>query len=376
MSLSITSKSQHPSVSVVIPAFNEEHHIRNVVAGFINTRYPNLLEVIVVDGKSTDSTRAIVSEMAKLEPRIRIIDNPKRYQSWALNLALAAARGDIFLRADAHCIYADDYIEQCVEALLTSGALNVGGAQRFVAASLFQLAVAVAVRGALGSGGARYRSHEFSGHADTVFLGCFWRTALAEAGGYDGSAITNEDYAVNLRLRGKAFSEANVTNQDAELNKRLLERSTRAIYISSKIRVWYFPRETLRRLAVQYFKYGRGRCITSCKHRQLFCRGAVPALGVICIVMIGLLSLLLSSWLLLMIYVAVGIALIGGQAGLLLIRNRNAIRREIWRGQSSAPSLSMVFGCVCLALVTMPILHGSGFLYQLVKMGRSRRIAW
>ena len=83
---------------------------------------------------------------------------------------------------------------------------------------------------------------KYDGYADTVYIGCFWRQALLDVGGFDTTQITN---------------------QDAELNQKLLSKSEQAIYISSKIRVWYYPRKTWKSLWIQYFKYGRGRYLTT-----------------------------------------------------------------------------------------------------------------
>ncbi|MFM5942130.1 MAG: glycosyltransferase family 2 protein, partial [Dolichospermum sp.] len=102
------------------------------------------------------------------------------------------------MRLDAHCEYAPDYLEQSVEALLKSGAMNAGGAQCFVAKNSFQAGVALATKSFLGSGGAKYRNPNYDGYADTVFLGCFWRKDLLEMSGY--SVARNEDAELNLRL--------------------------------------------------------------------------------------------------------------------------------------------------------------------------------
>ncbi|MFM6027104.1 MAG: glycosyltransferase family 2 protein, partial [Dolichospermum sp.] len=60
-------------------------------------------------------------------------------------------------------------------------------------------------------------------------------------------------------------------------NQKLLQKNPNAIYISSEIRVWYYPRKTFKSLYIQYFKYGRGRYLTSIKHSvKSQIRGIVP----------------------------------------------------------------------------------------------------
>ena len=71
-----------------------------------------------------------------------------------------------------------------------------------------------------------------------------------------------------------------ITNEDAELNQRILAAGGK-VYLSPEIVVHYHPRESLRALAKQYFKYGRGRARTLLKHRRLLSlRPALPFLMV------------------------------------------------------------------------------------------------
>ncbi|MFM6011216.1 MAG: glycosyltransferase family 2 protein, partial [Dolichospermum sp.] len=251
-----TNIANNPTLTVAIPAYNEAENIERIVREFLSTAYPNLIEVFVADGGSTDGTQDIVKNLALEDARVKLLHNPLKVQSAGLNLIIKECTGDIFLRADAHSDYAPDYIEKCVEKLLSSQSLNVGGAQRFVAKTAFQSGIAIASKSILGSGGAKYRDPNYNGYADTVYLGCFWKKALQEVSGYSIEATHNED---------------------AELNQKLLQKNPNAIYISSEIRVWYYPRKTFKSLYIQYFKYGRGRYLTSIKHSvKSQIRGIVP----------------------------------------------------------------------------------------------------
>lgn len=256
MSYMIPISTTNPTLTVAIPTYNEAANIERVVKGFLSTGYPNLIEIFVADGGSTDGTQDIVKKLSTEDSRVKLLHNPLKIQSAGLNLILQECKGDIFLRADAHSDYAPDYIERCVEALLESKALNVGGAQSFAAKTPFQAGIALSSKSILGSGGAKYRDSNYNGYADTVYLGCFWNKALAEVSGYSTEATANED---------------------AELNQKLLKKDQNAIYISSKIRVWYYSRKTWKSLYIQYFKYGRGRYLTSIKYSvKSQIRGILP----------------------------------------------------------------------------------------------------
>jgi len=236
--------TKQPRVTIVMPAYNEEHYIAACIESVQAQDYPaEMIEIIVADGRSTDRTVEILQALAKTDPRIKILDNPDRLQAAALGVMVKQATGDVIVRMDVHCEYAPDYVRKCVETLERTGADNVGGAQRAKAKSLFQRALCAALSSPLGTGGVKYRSEDAEGFVDTVFLGAFRRKIFETVGVWDPKAITNED---------------------AELNQRILD-SGGQIYLSRDIVVHYFPRTTFKTLAKQYFKYGRGRARTLLK---------------------------------------------------------------------------------------------------------------
>ena len=354
-SIVFTSYTKNPSVSVVIPTYNEADNIEAIVSCFLASKYPNLLEIVIVDGQSTDGTSDRVKNIACEYPIVKIIENPQRIQSAGLNIGLKACEGDIFLRADAHCDYAIDYIEQCVSAIQQSKALNVGGCQRFVARSPFQAGIALASRSWLGSGGAKYRDPNFTGYADTVYLGCFKREALLEL---DSSAST------------EAFDTSQITNQDAELNQRLLDLSPEAIYISSEIKVWYYPRQTWKSLWTQYFKYGRGRYLTTTKHPERSqIRGKLPFLFFSTMILLLVFDLFFSPVNLYIKEICIlGASLAFWESLRVNLSLKNNFASEIWRGNpSKVPSFFSRWFYCGIVILTMPIAHFSGYGYQAFK---------
>ena len=117
-----------PAVSVIIPCRNERGYIGRCIDGLMAQEPPARgFELIVADGFSTDGTSQILRQLSAGQPMVRVIDNPGGIVSTGLNRAIAAARGDIIIRADVHTEYATDYIRQCVSVLNETGADNVGG---------------------------------------------------------------------------------------------------------------------------------------------------------------------------------------------------------------------------------------------------------
>ncbi len=337
-----------PKVTIAIPTYNEAENIENLINSFLNSTYSNIHEILVGDGGSDDQTEEIVEAITAKNSQVKLIKNPQKIQAYALNLMLNAAKGDIFLRADAHCNYAPDYIEKCVKTLMSTEAQNSGGAQRFVAKKSFQSGIALASKSLLGSGGAPYRNPEYNGYADTVFLGCMWKQALLDVGGYSNQ----------------------VTNEDAELNQRFLAKNPQSIYVSSEIKVWYYPRETWRSLWNQYFKYGRGRYLTANKHdskSQL--RGKLPFLFVSLMGILLSFDLLFSAFNLYMKELSLFLFLLAlGESLRVNITHNKKFIADIWRGSpEQVPSfVSRTFSC-WITILTMPIAHFSGYGYQLFR---------
>ena len=340
--------NEKPSVSIVIPTYNEEDNIEAVINGFLASSYTNILEILIVDGNSTDSTTAEVAKLSCLYSKVKLLHNPFKIQSAALNIGLKACQGEVFLRADAHCQYASDYIEKCIETLLTTKASNVGGAQRFVAKHKFQAGVALAANSLLGNGGAKYRDPQYDGYVDTVFLGCMWKNTLMNVCGYSNQ----------------------ITNEDAELNQRLLEKDAEAIYISSDIQVWYYPRKTWTSLYVQYFKYGRGRFLTATKHtKNLQIRGKLPFLFISCIIIAFGFDLFLPTINLhIERLVILGIIAVLAESLRINLKFNNNFLKEVWRGsQKYPPSLFERWLSCALVIMTLPVAHFSGYGYQLFR---------
>jgi succinoglycan biosynthesis protein ExoA len=358
-----------PSVTLAIPTYNEVNYIEKLILGFLETSYPTLIEIFVADGGSNDGTQEIVKKLSDKDARVKLIHNHEKNQSAGLNLILSECIGDIFIRIDAHSDYAPDYIEKCVEALLESKASNVGGAQRFVAQTSFQAGVALASKSFLGNGGAKYRNPNYTGYADTVYLGCFWKKTLLEIQGYDIEASPNEDAELNLRLKN-VFDTAQITNQDAELNQRLISQNKQAIYIDSKIRAWYYPRKSWKSLIIQYFKYGRGRYLTSTKHQiksQL--RGLLPFVFISSVILLLIVDLLFPQLgLPIELLIIIGLILPFLESLRVTLEWWKTFDSEIWRGrEDKVPSFFTRWFLCGITLLSMPLAHFSGYGYQLLR---------
>jgi len=359
-------------ITIAIPTYNEANYIESVIKGFLKQNHPNLLEIIVADGGSSDGTQEIVKKIAFEDSRVKLLENPLKIQSAGLNLIFKHSQGDIFLRADAHSEYAPDYIQKCIEALESSQAFNVGGSQRHIARNAFQGGVALAFRSFL-AGTAKYHDPDYNGYADTVYLGCFLTDALQKIAYdtskkelFDATTHSNEGAELNLKLL-ELFDTGQVTNQDAELNLKLLEISDIAIYISSNIKVWYSPRADWKKLFIQYFKYGRGRYLTTKKHPLSSpLRSKLPVLLIVFYLVLFLFSIYFNDTLLFLTTSFFFLFLVFLIETLrVYIKYAPSFQEEIWRGGSDQiPSRLTIFIMTFIALVIMPTSYITGNFYQ------------
>ncbi len=236
-----------PTVTIVMPALNEEAYVANAVRSILPSRARMACELLVVDGGSSDRTAEIVRALAAEDDRIRLVHNDKRIQSAAVNAGarLADPHSRFILRADCHSHYPPDFVEGCISTLERRGAASVVVPMRTVGKTCMQRAIAAAQNSRLGNGGSRHRVAGRSGFVEHGHHAAFDRKIFLEAGGYD-----------------ERFSH----NEDAELDIRLVQGGHR-IYLDAGLTIAYYPRATLPALARQYHNFGWGRANTLVKHR-------------------------------------------------------------------------------------------------------------
>jgi succinoglycan biosynthesis protein ExoA len=274
-----------PRLSVVVPCRNERAFIADFVACvFSQEEVPGGFELIIADGGSDDGTRELLCELMRSEPRIVVVDNPKRIVSTGLNAAILRARGEIIVRMDVHTRYSSDYLRASLEVLEQTGADNVGGPWQATGTTFMQRAIALAFNSAFAIGGARSRQASYEGPVDTVYLGC-WR----------------KDYLLRVGL----FDEELVRNQDDELNLRITKLGGR-VWQSPRIKSWYYPRSSLRALFLQYMQYGYWKVRVIRKHRMpASIRHLIPAAFVLTIGAFAILSIVFELFRALLVAVVV-----------------------------------------------------------------------
>lgn len=195
----MTSFSKEPLVSVIIPCSNEEKFLAKCLDSISNQDFPKEnLEVLVIDGASEDKTKEIAGKLG-----IKVLDNPKKYTPFGLNIGIKNARGEIIIRMDAHADYPKDYISKCVKYLKEFQADNVGGIIKTIAFQDTPSAKAIAYILADKAGAAssfRLGSDKIR-ETDTVFGGCYQKEVFKRIGFFDERMLRSQDIELNKRLK-------------------------------------------------------------------------------------------------------------------------------------------------------------------------------
>ena len=246
-------------VSVLIPVFNEEEHIREATSKMLSQRFDGTIEFIFIDGNSEDSTADILRDLQRSDPRVRILCNPRRSTPVALNIGLANAHGAFIARMDAHTLYPEDYLARGVARLRRGDAAHVSGPQLARGDGTWSRRVALALDTPLGRGGAQFRNSTDNGEieVDSGFTGVWPRAVLEAHGGW------HEDW---------------LNDQDFELAARIRDSGGRIVCLP-EMSAQYIPRNSLGSLARQYWRYGVYRVKTSQAHPRTMRRSHLLAPG-------------------------------------------------------------------------------------------------
>jgi len=236
--------SASPAVSVILPVLNEAPHLEESVTAILSQDYLGIFEVILALGPSRDRTDEIARALAARDTRVKLVTNPTGRTAAGLNLAIASSSSPVIVRVDGHARIPNNYLSLAVEILRQSGAVNVGGIMAAEGVTKFEISVARAMRSPLGVGASRFHTGGSAGEVDTVYLGAFRREAVNAVGGFDERYTRAQDWELNFRLR----------------------KNGGKIYFDPRLQVTYRPRPTLRKLAKQYFQYGRWRRVVSRSH--------------------------------------------------------------------------------------------------------------
>lgn len=231
-------------ISIICPIYNEQKYIKGCIDSVLAQDWSSdELELLLVDGGSTDDTIFLVNEYQEEYPFIKLLHNPEKVVPYAMNIGIEAARGDVIIRIDAHAFYPTDYISTLVDGLSKYEADNVGVVCRtdVLNKTPKTLAIREVLSNPFGVGDSLFRiGINKVTEADTVPFGCYRREVFEKYGVY------------NPKL---------VRNQDIELNKRISRGGGKILLLPDSYCV-YYARESYKAIMKNNFQNGKWNVLT------------------------------------------------------------------------------------------------------------------
>ena len=238
---------QDPIISVIIPCRNEEYFIEKCILSILNQKEIKGLEILVVDGMSVDNTRSVLTSLSVRYENVKIFNNPNKTTPQALNIGIKNSKGKFICIMGAHSEYDEYFLTNGLKLLNNNPAVScVGGPILSIGQSNFGKAVALAMSSSIGVGNAKHRFPNYEGYAEMACFPIFRKEVFSQIGLYDESFIRNQDDEFCLRLN----------------------KNGGKVFISPKVRSYYYVRENIKSLFTQYYNYGFWRIAVIRKHKM------------------------------------------------------------------------------------------------------------
>ncbi len=240
-------------VSVVVPVRNEAAHIGTILDDLL-AQAPDgpSFEILVVDGRSTDTTREAVRAVAARDPRVALLDNPAGWSSTARAIGARHARGRYVAFVDGHCRLPTTTLwKDMVDLFERTGADCLARPQPLVAGSPngWSKAIAAARTSPFGHSAHSTIYDNSERPVDPTSAGAMYRREVFDrVGTFDPSFDACEDVEFNLRCA----------------------RAGLLCFTSPRLAVRYEPRRSLGALFRQMGRYGLGRARLHRKHPDAF----------------------------------------------------------------------------------------------------------
>lgn len=281
-------------VSIIIPIYNEEKYINNCIDSILIQDYPkNSMEVLLVDGGSSDKTQSIITGYSLKYNFIKLYSNPYRFVPYAMNIGIKNSSGDFIIRLDAHSYYPVNYITELIKNAIRYETDNIGTVclTEVKKETAKSSSIKFVLSNKYGVGNSLFRVGVSSPiEVDTVPFGCFTRSIIEKVGGYD---------------------ERLIRNQDIEINKRIKRLGGRILLLPEP-KCIYFARESYKSFAKNNFLNGKWNILTSYYTKDinsLSIRHYIPLLFFISIILPLMLSIINSEFIILSLFI-VGIYLV------------------------------------------------------------------
>lgn len=198
-------------ITFCVVAFNSAKTINNLLDNLLEQSYPlRKIEVILVDGNSTDETKNIMLSFENQHEDkfagISVLDNMKKTLPCGWNVALKNYTGEAILRVDAHANIPTDFVEKNVR-IIENGENICGGKVISLPAkdTLWADTVNAAENSMFGGSFAKFRHSEKVCYMDTIAFAMYKREVFEKVGFYNEKLARTEDNEMHYRMRQAGY---------------------------------------------------------------------------------------------------------------------------------------------------------------------------
>jgi len=238
-----------PTVGIAIPCFQEEKYIEKCLRSCINQTYKGTIQLIVVDGGSTDGTLKIIKKIQEEFPdQIVLKQNPKKVTPISLNIGLSSLQTDFKMILGAHSYLTPEYIQNTIDVFESNETIDcVGGVIINEYEDEKSKTIGLAMSSPFGVGNATFRTGGNKGYVDTVAFGMYKKDIFEKIGYFNENLIRNQDDEFNFRLtaqNGKIWFDPNIVSH-------------------------YYSRGNYQKLFSQYYQYGFWKVYVNVLHQSV-----------------------------------------------------------------------------------------------------------
>lgn len=229
--------ARHPAVSILVPCFNEERNVREVIEALMRLDYPNY-EIIAINDGSHDATGGMLEALARAEPRLRVIhQSANQGKAVGLDTGTLVARGEIVLGIDGDAVLDPQALQWLVRHFIDDPRVGaVTGNPRIRTRTTLLGKLQVAEFSSM-VGLIKRAQQVLTGRLFTLsgVIACFRRQALDEIGYWSHDMLT-EDIDVSWKLQARGWR----------------------LHFEPNALVWILMPETLRGLWKQRLRWATG----------------------------------------------------------------------------------------------------------------------
>ncbi|GAB4317901.1 MAG: glycosyltransferase family 2 protein [Candidatus Zixiibacteriota bacterium] len=226
-------------VAIIVPILNEGKTLPRLLTSIASQDYPlALLEVIIVDGGSSDDWEECLRAVPIPEARITILSNPKRVVPAAVNQAIRSTDAPAVLWISGHCILAPDYVSSLAREFMRRDNVAVGGRLLVEGEGISGRLNAMVLMSPIGTGLAPWRWNDRPGWARSVNFAMFSRETLLAMGGLDERLVRNQDNDLIRRLRDRGVRFYQVASTVTYLAPQSLSGLWRRAWGNASWTVW------------------------------------------------------------------------------------------------------------------------------------------